>query len=83
MPAGAISATTSAPPSTRSTDQELEVVRDINVDGETLRYSRADIFVHVLIHERQHHGDLNTLLYQHGIEAPIVEYRFSLPARGA
>src|SRR5262245_31218204 len=63
-------------------DAELAVVRDMNVDGETLQYSRADIFVHVLIHERQHHGDLNTLLYQHGIEVPIVEYRFSLPGRG-
>ncbi|HJU57173.1 MAG TPA: DinB family protein [Actinomycetota bacterium] len=64
-------------------DRELAVVRDMNVDGETLRYSRADIFVHVLIHERQHHGDLNTLLYQLGIEVPLVEYRFSLPDRGA
>ena len=54
----------------------------MNVDGQTLRYSRADILVHVLIHERQHHGDLNTLLYQHGIEPPVVEYRFSLPDRG-
>jgi uncharacterized damage-inducible protein DinB len=63
-------------------DEELAVVRDMNVDGATLRYSRADIFVHVLIHERQHHGDLNTLLYQLGIEAPLVEYRFSLPDRG-
>jgi hypothetical protein len=34
-----------------------------------------------MLHERQHHGDLNTLLYQHGIEVPIVEYRFSLPER--
>jgi uncharacterized damage-inducible protein DinB len=64
-------------------DEELSVVRDMNVDGHTLRYSRADIFVHVLIHERQHHGDLNTLLYQLGLEVPIVEYRFSLPDRGA
>lgn len=64
-------------------DEELAVVRDMNVDGETLRYRRADIFVHVLIHERQHHGDLNTLLYQLGIEVPIVEYRFSLPDTGA
>jgi len=37
--------------------------------------------VHVLLHERQHHGDVNTLLYQLGIEIPIVEYRFSLPER--
>jgi len=63
-------------------DEALAVVREMNVDGATMRYSRVDIFVHVLLHERQHHGDLNTLLYQHGIEVPIVEYRFSLPDRG-
>lgn len=55
--------------------------REMTVDGETLRYSPADIFVHAMLHERQHHGDLNTLLYQLGIEVPIVEYRFSLPER--
>ncbi len=58
---------------------ELLTPREMNVDGETLLYSPADIFVNVLLHERQHHGDVNTLLYQLGVEAPIVEYRFSLP----
>jgi uncharacterized damage-inducible protein DinB len=62
-------------------DDELSTPREMNVDGETLVYSPADILVHVLLHERQHHGDLNTLLYQLGIEIPIVEYRFSLPER--
>jgi len=60
-------------------DGELLTPREMNVDGETLLYSPADIFVHVLLHERQHHGDVSTLLYQLGVEAPIVEYRFSLP----
>ncbi len=64
-------------------DGELLTPREMNVDGETLRYSPADIFVHVLLHERQHHGDVNTLLYQLGLEPPIVEYRFSLPERQA
>jgi uncharacterized damage-inducible protein DinB len=64
-------------------DGELLTPREMNVDGETLRYSPADIFVHVLLHERQHHGDLNTLLYQLGVEPPIVEYRFSLPENRA
>jgi uncharacterized damage-inducible protein DinB len=50
----------------------------MDVDGETLLYGPADIFVHALLHERQHHGDVNTLLFQLGIEVPIVEYRFSL-----
>ena len=64
-------------------DDELLTPRAMNIDGETLVYSPADIFVHALLHERQHHGDLNTLLYQLGIEVPIVEYRFSLPERRA
>jgi uncharacterized damage-inducible protein DinB len=64
-------------------DDELVTPRRMNVDGETLMYSPADIFAHTLLHERQHHGDVHTLLYQLGIEVPIVEYRFSLPERRA
>jgi len=62
-------------------DDELVTQREMNVDGETLVYSPADIFAHTLLHERQHHGDVHTLLYQLGMEVPIVEYRFSLPER--
>ena len=62
-------------------DDELVTPREMNVDGETLVYSPADIFAHTLLHERQHHGDVHTLLYQLGIDVPIVEYRFSLPQR--
>jgi uncharacterized damage-inducible protein DinB len=62
---------------------ELLTPREMNVDGETLLYSPADIFVHVLLHERQHHGDVSTLLYQLGVEPPIVEYRFCLPGNRA
>jgi uncharacterized damage-inducible protein DinB len=62
-------------------DSELTTLREMNIDGTTMRYSPADIFAHVLLHERQHHGDLNTLLYQLGIDVPVVEYRFSLRER--
>ena len=62
-------------------DDALEVARPMDVDGDPIRYSPADIYAHTFLHERQHHGDLNTLLYQHGIEVPIVEFRFSLPPR--
>jgi uncharacterized damage-inducible protein DinB len=34
-----------------------------------------------MLHERQHHGDVNTLLSQLGIEIPIVEFRFALAGR--
>lgn len=59
-------------------DEELVSKREMKVGADTMLYSPADIFVHVFLHERQHHGDLNTLLYQLGLEIPIVEYRFSL-----
>jgi uncharacterized damage-inducible protein DinB len=62
-------------------DHQLATPREVNVDGESIWYSRADVFAHTLLHERQHHGDLNTLLYQLGIEVPMVEFRFSLPER--
>ena len=62
-------------------DEELLAPREMNVDGETMLYSPAEIFAHVFLHERQHHGDLNTLLYQLGLEVPVVEFRFSLENR--
>lgn len=62
-------------------DSQLSARRPMNVDGDTLTYSPAEILTHVLLHERQHHGDLNTLLFQLGVEAPIVEYRFMLGDR--
>lgn len=60
-------------------DIKLNTPREMNIDGELMTYRPADILVHVLLHERQHHGDINTLLYQMGVEAPMVEYRFYLP----
>lgn len=61
-------------------DDSLATERPMSIDSETLVYSPADIFVHVLLHERGHDGDISTLLYQLGVEPPVVEYRFSLPA---
>ncbi len=60
-------------------DSELTSPREMNIDGQPMLYGAADIFVHVLLHEREHHGDINTLLYQLGVEPPLAEYRFSLP----
>jgi len=61
-------------------DGELTTARAMNVDGEMVLYSPADIFAHVLLHELRHHGDINTLFYQLGGEGPMVEYRFFVPA---
>jgi uncharacterized damage-inducible protein DinB len=63
-------------------DSELIAPREMNIDGEPVWYSPAEIFVHVLLHERGHHGDINTLLYQLGLEPTMVEYRFSLAKSG-
>ncbi len=63
-------------------EDELMTPREMNVDGDPLVYSPAEIFAHVMLHERQHHGDVNTLMYQLGLEVPVVEFRFSLRGRG-
>jgi uncharacterized damage-inducible protein DinB len=59
-------------------DEELQAVMPMSVDGEIVRYSPGEIFAHVLLHEREHHGDIGTLLYQLSLDVPLVEYRFSL-----
>ncbi len=64
-------------------DDELSTPRKMDIDGKPILYSPGEILAHVMLHERQHHGDLNTLLYQLGLDIPIVEYRFSLPERDA
>jgi uncharacterized damage-inducible protein DinB len=62
-------------------DDELTAPRAMNVDGDMLTYSPADILTHVLLHERQHHGDLNTLLYQLGVEIPVGSTASPWPRR--
>jgi len=59
-------------------DRELMTPREVNIDGEMMPFSPTDILVHVLLHEREHHGDISTLFYQMGVEPPLVEYRFYL-----
>jgi len=49
-------------------DEQLTTPRDMNIDGAALSYAPADILALLLLHEREHHGDLNTLLYQMGVE---------------
>lgn len=59
-------------------DAELDAERNVNVDGEMMRYTPAQLLANILIHDRGHHGDVNTLLYQHGIpddDWPWIEYR--------
>lgn len=63
--------------------------RAINVPDETLyatrpyelgvgpeQMSRADILTNLVLHERGHHGDLNTLFHLHGVQSYFIDYRF-------
>lgn len=63
-------------------EDDLTTPREMNVDGDMLVCSPAEIFAHATLHERQHHGDVNTLLSRLGIEVPIVEFLFALRGRG-
>lgn len=40
------------------------------------RMSRADILANLVMHERGHHGDLNTLFHLHGVKSYFIDYRF-------
>jgi uncharacterized damage-inducible protein DinB len=63
----------------RYSEDELHRLHDVNVDGSPVRYSRAELILHLLLHERGHHGDVTTLFWQLGIEAETAfEYRFHL-----
>ena len=59
-------------------DVELITPRDMNIDGAVISHAPADILSLLLLHEREHHGDLNTLLYQSGVEPVQTSYRFFL-----
>jgi uncharacterized damage-inducible protein DinB len=61
------------------TDADLREVHEVDVDGEAIRYSRGELITHLLLHERGHHGDVTTLLWQLGHESEtMLEYRFHL-----
>jgi uncharacterized damage-inducible protein DinB len=68
------------------TDAELTTISwavssdgsEVRAEGEKLVYSPADLLANILLHEREHHGDINTLLYQIGVEVPQTAYRFFL-----
>jgi len=61
-------------------DSELTTARRTKVGDNMLECSPGDVITHALLHERGHHGDINTLLYHLGVEPPLVDYigyRFS------
>jgi len=62
-----------------SGDAELREQHVVDVDGDSIRYSRGELITHLLLHERGHHGDVTTLFWQLGLEPEtLLEYRFHL-----
>jgi uncharacterized damage-inducible protein DinB len=60
-------------------DADLRERHEVDVDGEPISYSRSELITHLLLHERGHHGDVTTLLWQLGLDSETpLEYRFHL-----
>lgn len=59
-------------------DQQLHTDLAVSVYGETVAYTPAEILGNTVLHERGHHGDVNTLFYQHGLlgDAGVPDYRW-------
>ncbi len=57
-------------------DAVLYQKRVMDLGGaEPEQLSRADILANLVLHERGHHGDLNTLFHQLGVRGYIIDYR--------
>jgi uncharacterized damage-inducible protein DinB len=60
-------------------DADLRERHEVDVNGEPISYSRGELITHLLLHERGHHGDVTTLLWQLGLDSETpLEYRFHL-----
>jgi uncharacterized damage-inducible protein DinB len=44
------------------------------VSGGEPEMTPADIIVHILLHERGHHGDVSTLFSALGVQLPPIDY---------
>jgi uncharacterized damage-inducible protein DinB len=63
----------------RLRSEELQEMRQFNIDGESMPYSYSELLTHLALHERGHHGDVTTLFYQLGIGGDtLLDYRFHL-----
>jgi uncharacterized damage-inducible protein DinB len=57
-------------------DEELFKKRTWDLEFGPEELSPADVLTNLLLHERGHHGDLNTLFHQLGVKSYFVDYRF-------
>ena len=64
------------------TDAELYAKREYRFTEVPEMLSRADILANLLIHERGHHGDLNTLFHQLGVRSFVIDYRYFVTRPG-
>jgi uncharacterized damage-inducible protein DinB len=64
-------------------DDALYEKRAYDLGSGSEQLSTADILANMVLHERGHHGDLNTLFHLHGVKSYIIDYRFfrSLPGQ--
>jgi uncharacterized damage-inducible protein DinB len=56
-------------------DADLHADREYSLDGGVYAYTPAQLLTHLALHERGHHGDINTLFYQTGLEPPVRDFR--------
>lgn len=63
-------------------DDALYAKREFRFGEVPEQLSRADILTNLLLHERGHHGDLNTLFHQLGVRSFFVDYRYFVSRPG-
>lgn len=63
-------------------DDTLYAKREYRFAGAQEQLSRADILTNLLLHERGHHGDLNTMFHQLGVRSFYVDYRYFVTRPG-
>lgn len=62
--------------------ETLHAKRDYHFDDVVEQLSRADILTNLVLHERGHHGDLNTMFHQLGVRGFYVDYRYFISRPG-
>jgi len=62
-------------------ESALYAKREFRFGGKVELLSPADILTNLLIHERGHHGDLNTLFDGLGVRGYFIDYRFFVTRR--
>jgi uncharacterized damage-inducible protein DinB len=63
-------------------DEELFRRRTFDLEFGPEELSPADVLTNLLLHERGHHGDFNTLFHQLGVKSLFVDYRFFVSKPG-